>query len=387
MPTPFRISDWRRTVNGPLHRVAADLDGTTVWFEGDAIGGAPESSDPFVAVALLAAMAQGRDLDLSDSPPISPLLLKRLATLQELWTQWNPYLTKIEVRADTEAVVRGGDRNGTCFSGGVDAVHAALDGGAPGDLLVLINGFDYIMSDSAEATAVGRCERMAEELNQELTLIRTNWVTWRRELHLSGALMHGGCLVATGYLLPLDRLTIASSNSWARMTPWGTHPLADPLWSTERTTIRHWGNHRTRIEKIARLAGEPRLVEDLWVCHELPIANCGRCSKCARTRFGLQLAGADLSVIPDAVGVDPLAEYSRHLRSGSEHVYLEEFLEFARERGDHRAERHLERASRKLARSKAVRDLAALLMPRWAVARYRRSDLRPWGHGPTPSSI
>jgi len=372
---------------GDTTRVSAMLDGREVWFRSVGFHDVPDSGDPWLAVALLAAMAQGRPLDLRACPPVSTALLDNVETIQSLWTQWNPCLVRIPVHAhDGGCPAALGSRTGTFFSGGIDATHAVLTGASAGELLAFIGGFDYRMSDDEFLHSVTRVSRLAEALGGELVPIQTNWIDWRRELHLSASLMHGGALVACAMLLAPARMTIASSNSWARMTPWGTHPFLDPLWSTPRTAIRHYGNHATRIEKVDALRSRPELLPDLWVCHHQAIGNCGRCPKCIRTRAMLHLVGAELPVAPDAQRLDPMREYLPLFKVGSEQVFAVEVRRMALERGLHEVVRQIEAAERALARRKVLRDLRGLLMPRRARRASERTDVLPWGRGPVPEA-
>jgi len=76
------------------------------------------AADPFLAAALLPAMAKDDPLEVDRSLPVSPRFLTHAETLQEIYHCWNPVLKKISIRARTapsETV-----NAGTCsfFSGG-----------------------------------------------------------------------------------------------------------------------------------------------------------------------------------------------------------------------------------------------------------------------------
>jgi hypothetical protein len=384
---PFRITGCTRRREGDSIRLSALLDGREVWFQSTGFAEAPESGDPWLAVALLAAMAQGRPLDLRDGPPVSTALLDTLETIQSIWTQWNPWLQRIAVHAhDGGRPGPRGPRTGTFFSGGIDATHAVLAGAGAGELLAFLGGFDYRMTDEDFAHSVARVTRLAKHLGGELVSIRTNWIDWRRDLRLSASLVHGGALAACAMFLAPSRMTIASSNSWARMTPWGTHPFVDPLWSTERTAVRHFGNHATRIDKIEYLSAHPSLLADLWVCHAQAIGNCGRCPKCLRTQAMFHLVGAALPVAPTAGDGDPIRTYLRLLKVGSEQVYASEFHQMALVRGRPDVARKALVADQALRRRKVLRDLRRLVAPGWADRKELGTDLLPWGRGPVPDA-
>jgi hypothetical protein len=367
-------------------RVSARIDDTVVWFESDAFADTPERGDPFLTVALLTAMAADRPLDLSELPPVSATLLGQLPALLQLWTQWNPWLHPVDVDANPASDQPVGVGAGAFFSGGVDAVHAALDATGPGDRLVYLTGFDFVDPGVGDHAARRRVARLAATLERDLIAVRTNWITWRRERHLSGGLMHGSCLAACAQLLGVGQMTIASSNSWARLTPWGSHPMLDPLWSNGRTTLRHWGSHRTRIEKCARLASRPDLVRDLWVCHEREETNCGRCAKCIRTRLMFHIVGHSLPVDPAVGDADPILAYSRLVTTGSELAFIEELRQAAEQSGDPHLHATLRRAERRLSRWQLLRDARRLMRPGLARRRIDSTDLKPWGYGPPPAA-
>ncbi|MEO8478230.1 MAG: hypothetical protein ABI542_01260 [Gemmatimonadota bacterium] len=384
--TPYRLQKFVVTEGPKGHRVSAALDGSEVWFESEGFGAPHEAGNAFLSVALLAAMAEGRDLDMSDLPPVSPKLLDAVPTVQAIWTQWNPRLSAIEVRANRSQHAEPGTGESLFFSGGIDATHSALEG-TPGRQLVFVSGFDHAVDREIVPTTTARLARLAQQLGSSLTMVESNWVEWRRDRRLSGALMHGGCLTAVAHLLGHGHITISSSNSFKRLTPWGTHPLVDPLWSSERTTIHHWGNDCSRAEKIARVVREPALHADLWVCHERQIGNCGHCAKCARTRLAFHLLGSELPTEGGTTLSDPVTAYLPHLKSGSEHVYIEEMQVLARAAGHDQALHLLERGARRLARRHLLRDLRNAAFTGSAQRRMATTDLQPWGYGPAPRSL
>lgn len=383
---PYRLEKFMVTEGRGGHRVTATLDGREVWFESRGFGAPEEGGNAFLTVALLAAMAERRDLDLSELPPVSPTLLDAIPTLQAIWTQWNPYLSPIEVRAHRAAPAERGEGEGLFFSGGIDATHSALEG-TPGQHLVFVSGFDQAIDRPSLPATTARLERLAQYLGSPLTMVETNWIDWRRDRRLSASLMHGGCLAAVAHLLGFGRVTISSSNTYARLTPWGTHCLVDPLWSTERTDIRHWGNQFTRAEKVARVLRASALHDDLWVCHQRPIGNCGRCAKCARTRLAFHLLGSELPIEGTMAHDEPVAAYLPHLKRGSEHVYIEEMKELARAGGHGQALQLLERGARQLARRRLLRDLRNAIFTDSSQRRMATTDLQPWGYGPAPRSL
>lgn len=387
MPNPLAVQRYQRTTQADLTTISATIGDFEVWFRGQALADAPERGDPFLAVSLLPAMYAGQDLDLRDMPPVSSQLLATLDQIQEIWTTWNPELRRINVRANPAPEQRPrSQRTGTFLSGGVDAVHAVLTGAGSGEQLAFINGFDFSMSVDEWAAASARVSRMAAKLGGEFTAVETNWISFTRHHHIARSTSHGGCLVAVAQLLAPARMTIASSNSWIRLTPWGTHNLLDPLWSTDLTSIRHFGSDALRAEKVAVVAGRPELLDELWVCHDDPLHNCGRCTKCSRTMAVLKVIGASTDSFRESKG-DPIERYLRAVPSSWEKVYLTELRWTAERHGnDPRLLARIDATGRALRRRVAMRELRNLLLPQRKRLGRGETDLRPWGYGPVPDS-
>jgi hypothetical protein len=121
-----------------------------------------------------------------------------------------------------------------------------------------------------------------------LHALRDGVVSWR--------LYHGAALASVALLLAprFHRVLIPASQSYADLFPLGSHPLVDPLWSTEDTELVHDGCEATRSERVARIAQSATALRWLRVCSEEAGEgdNCGRCEKCLRTMIGLRIAGA-----------------------------------------------------------------------------------------------
>ena len=101
-------------------------------------------------------------------------------------------------------------------------------------------------------------------------------------------------------------MTTPSTHSYLHLQPFGSHPLHDPLYSTEATRIVHDGSELTRAAKIESLVGRhPLSLEHLRVCTKRGGAagNCGKCEKCYRTMTTLHAIGMleSATTFPDAL--------------------------------------------------------------------------------------
>jgi pyruvyl transferase EpsO len=113
---------------------------------------------------------------------------------------------------------------------------------------------------------------------------------------------HGAAMAAVAYALAPNhgKVYIASSNSYVDLHTWGSHPLLDPLWSTEAVQIVHDGGE-TRMNKLRALVQYPEAVARLRVCWRNPGSfNCGHCEKCVRTMLALRALGVErCAAFPD----------------------------------------------------------------------------------------
>jgi len=283
--------------NGRLEIVlTADADRHEVYYESGDIRLAP-TAEALLAGALQLGMLWGRDLVLHGH--VSRRFLESLQVIQDIYHCWHPPLQKIGIKGVTP-VNRGprGARVGLFFSGGVDSFYSLLKHADEITDLILIRGFEFSLDDHAMlerasqlVRGVGaRCGlRVIEvETNLRPVLVR-NGLRW-------GPLAGGPVTASTGLLLQEEfkRLYIASSDPYAELTPWASHPILDPLWSTDGLEFIHDGAEATRLDKLKVLAQHDWVLQRLHVCNESPPSalNCGRCEKCIRTMLELTVVGA-----------------------------------------------------------------------------------------------
>ena len=380
------VRNWR--IDGSdTKRVSADIDGMNVWITLPPGLHPAETGDAFLAIALLPAMAAGEDLDLTAIPPVSPGVMERLEVTQDVWTCWNSFLHRVDVRTGTAAPAPASMRGTAAFfSGGVDALYTAMQRRPVLDSLVLINGFDFSVGPDVFARARARTERQADRLGLPLLTVETNWIDFTRHHLIARNTSFGCALAAIALALAPERMIIASSNSYARLVPSGSHPVLDPLWSSDATTIEHHGCHARRDEKLQAVLERPELVPDIWVCHADPVINCGRCAKCRRLRLSLWLLGQDQLVFPGLPG-DPVDEWCKSARYRSERLFFQDMIAMATQRGHAAAARRLARVDRSVRLRKFLFTADQHFLG-GAIARRRRGDeavdLMPWGAGPYP---
>jgi hypothetical protein len=158
-------------------------------------------------------------------------------------------------------------------------------------------------------------------------------------------LSFGSCLASIAHTLGLNKTYIPSSHTYNELGPSGSHPLTDPLWSSEATEIVHDGAHRKRTEKTQMLIHNNVLMDNLVVCWEEPNQNCGKCGKCLRTMVTLKLLGAKSSAFP---GDLRLRDVARHKISSNTYLpFFHEHLELAQKKNDRKMARALKRCLRR----------------------------------------
>ena len=88
-------------------------------------------------------------------------------------------------------------------------------------------------------------------------------------------------------------MLIPATHSFRDLHPIGTHPLLDPLYSSERLRFEHVDSVR-RVDKLAHLVESELAMSALRVCFQPDVQalNCGHCPKCVRTMVGLRAIGA-----------------------------------------------------------------------------------------------
>jgi hypothetical protein len=292
----------------------AEIAGTTRRISYGVSGATLEPSvNAAIATMLLPAMRTGGSLSADEEA--SPRLLGSLPTIQAIFRNWeqrfaiykNYQTVRIDIRPLAQAEPRPGRRTATFFSGGVDSFYTLHRHRSEIDRLVFVDGFDIRPRDHALGARVTDAMRAAAaawdlpliEIQTNLRSVTDQYANWIQ--------YHGSALAGVALLLAaeIERVFIPASLTYAYLSPLGSHPLLDPLWSTEWTEIVHDGCEASRIDKLAALVDEPTARQHLRVCWENRDGryNCGSCEKCLRTMIALQAIGAlgAFTTFPDAI--------------------------------------------------------------------------------------
>ncbi|HEX5416178.1 MAG TPA: hypothetical protein VFZ25_10970, partial [Chloroflexota bacterium] len=179
---------------------------------------------------------------------------------------------------------------------GVDSFYTLLKHREEITTLIYVHGFDVPLENLPVRAKVSSAIRaVAAELGKDVVEVETNLKEFSDHYGRWAENSHGAALASVALLLSpqFERVYLAASHTYVQMTPWGSYPMLDPLWSTEATEIVHDGCESTRTEKIASLRSCETVLRWLRVCWENRNGayNCGECEKCLRNMIVLRVAG------------------------------------------------------------------------------------------------
>jgi hypothetical protein len=249
-------------------------------------------SDPFLAATLFPAMRIGQPLHISGT--VSPKLLVTTHTIQDIFHRWFPEYGKIPVHAEPglSDEVSGVTEVGAFFSGGVNSFYTLLKHQGEITKIIFVHGLDIELNNVSLRSMVSKeIRRIAEELGKQLIEVETNVHEFAHQYHYNGSLLPSIGLILSAQF---EKIYIPSNISYDHAFPDSSHPLLDPLWSTESLTFGHDGCEANRNEKFGRISQSAIALRSLRVCLQNPddSYNCCQCEKCVRTMIGLEAIGA-----------------------------------------------------------------------------------------------
>lgn len=270
----------------------------TVYFKSNDTMLLDGNNESFLACALLPAMKSGGG-QIHCEGEISAKFLSALSTIQDIYSIWEASFDRVEIIGTTpiQAPLVSQKRVGAFFTGGVDSFYTFLKHNEEITDLIFAHGLDIKLNDTVlRKKTSDMIHNVANAYGKNVIEIETNvkelleyYVDW-------GKLGHGPALAAIGNLLyPIfHRIYIPSSYSYSNLFPWGSHPILDPLWSSDSLEFIHDGCEATRVNKVALIAKHEIALQSLRVCWTNPesLYNCGKCEKCIRTMINLKINNA-----------------------------------------------------------------------------------------------
>ncbi len=254
--------------------------------------------------------------------------LEAAAALIEGWYGEPRRLPAIEPSGGFRAPFPASPRSAAFLSGGADSLDLFLRNRSrfatdhPASIRdgLHVAGFPFIHAPGSDAEqdlrdrASRSSSALAAALDVALTRIDSNILDVEPSFAFAGREYFAAAYASMAHLFSSRWTDVALASGHeipAVLTPTGSHPLLDPLFSTGALEIRHEGADRTRLEKIEAIAARPELLAHLLVCHEAPlpggVLNCGRCEKCVRTMTELAAAGAPPGAASFAAELTPAA--------------------------------------------------------------------------------
>jgi len=256
-----------------------------------------DGAETLLIALLLPAMKHGLTIHLAS--PVSSRLMHSIPAIQDIFKVWNPEFQKVALDVSVResplpSVAKG---VGAFFSGGVDSFYTLLKNQDEITALIFVQGIEKHLADDSvlRSKVTSSIREAAAKLGKPLIEVETNLRTFSDRYTSWGEFYHGAGLASVALLLSpqFRKVYIPSSQSYAQLLPWGSHPILDPMWSTESTEIVHDGCEARRVQKIKFISSNEVVLEHLRVCLSRDGKyNCGKCEKCLRTMIGLYIAGA-----------------------------------------------------------------------------------------------
>lgn len=329
-------------------------------------------AEPFICALLMPAMQAGVTLEIPAELQASRTFLDNIGVAQEIFSSWYPELSKvpIDVNVDVDVDVAsapaeaGNSHCATFFSGGVDACYTLLKEQDKLTHLVYARGIDMQLDKEALwQQCLAHNQQIADRFNKTLVAVETNVRFFIRRISspdIGWNQAVGTGMASLAHSLGFARTLISSSNTYNALHPYGSHPLTDPLFSSEAVQIIHNGCEASRHEKLMRVANDERLLPHLRVCWQDNGFNCGHCDKCLHFRMALRLLNLR------AGGLDPLTDFSelRHAHTGNlgEYIEWEDNLVLARKVGDRAADKALQKILNRYKRKQLLKLADELLL-------------------------
>lgn len=292
--------------------------------------------DFLLPVALLPAMKAGAPLKLPGE--VSPRLLSSVPQIQDIFNMWESVYKHIPVEASGIREADAGRGSGVAcfFSNGLDSFHTAL---RHRDELTHLIYLHLIAPDEATKEAgVQRARDTARDLGLSLIEVETNLRLLARDTRIEWKYYHGMWISSVALLFQhlFKKILIAGSatSNYDNLRPQGTHPILDPLWSTELTDFHHDGCEIRRVDKAAEISENPVAMKRLQVCDWTKGGhNCGVCVKCLRSMIALEAAGSlkRCETLPDEIDLEAVSNLD--LTSYSESYFANENLRALKRNG------------------------------------------------------
>jgi hypothetical protein len=297
-----------------------------------------EGSEAMIAAFLPIAMALKSRLEVEGH--VGPRFYSGVRQIVAIYHSWDRRLADIEVNVGiASGVSRAGEAGGCFFTGGVDSFYTLLENleNEEGDHrishLIFVRGYADCPLENRTLfeNRIAKLTRVASDLRLGLIAAETNLKSFTPAPASEWDWNAGSQLAAVGLCLApgFRHVFVAAGDTYSTLSPWGSHPLVDPLWSTESTQFHHDGCESFRSQKLQwQIAKSPLALRNLNVCDfdSTGLRNCGTCEKCLRTMIGL--VALQIPIPPDLFAAPLDLGRVRHLNGANRVVgyYLRDNL-------------------------------------------------------------
>jgi hypothetical protein len=263
-------------------------DRTTYHVEGVDL---PELSDHSFAIwhALPTAMLRGEDI-LIDGP-IDPVAAVNAEKLSRIWAMWMPIDFRPVRLVDGARMLppkRGPRERMLFYSGGVDSTYHLISRPKEQKTHALtIHGMDYKPDDETRFRALlKKTQPLLTQWNGRRVTIRTDVTRYRNAWVFHGFTL-AGCAMLVSDLF--ETAELAADHTWEQdlmVGPTGTNHVMNRYLHGSDWRLETVSGDVTRTEKVAAIAKNQIACRALSFCTDKSIRpdNCGRCSKCVRTK-------------------------------------------------------------------------------------------------------
>lgn len=267
------------------------------------------AADMALITCLVPAMQLRQDMQLDETFVVSQRLLQNLEQFQSIYSSWFSHLGKVGIfTANVNMKADDNSQPGltACFfSGGVDASYTFLTEQQQIGMLLFCNGLDIQLTETERfATAKQQGQMFAKAFGQTFCIVETNF----RQIFPADSHYYSQVIVLIGFAigLGLKKLLVPASHTLNQLTPFGSHPLTDPLITNGHTDVIHHGM-TARTIKTKLISEYPIALDILRVCNASDLYNCGKCEKCLRTMTTLAVYDKSSASLPALTDVKQLA--------------------------------------------------------------------------------
>ena len=303
----------------------------------------PEMADVSFAIWHLVPQAMVSRSSIHIKGVVDPLVIRNAKRLSRIWEMWAPTrFREVKISADEmlspSRQARG--RDIVFFSGGVDSTFYLLNRGQRprGGHVLTIHGMDYKFEDSDRfSELIDKTTPLLRNLNYKRVIIRTNAASYSQGARLTHGFTLSGCAFLLGDLF--DEAILAADYTWEQdmvSFPWGTNHVTNRHLSGTDFKIETGSMEWTRTEKVEAIAKNHIACDSISFCvnYDMRPHNCGKCSKCIRTKaMFIASTGSVPAIFKDASLVEADLQ-GIDLPDRNEYAHFADLFLHARARGN-----------------------------------------------------